>query len=129
MPMNTVATIHAGTPKKNGMFGCSVANTTNSAVASKPRPISSSVGKCSGGSNVTIIAGTTVMTTIITVNRTRPTIPSTACPMIQKNNMVSTSQMWLGGLAIGHVNRRQISPLRTATGSKISLLNVSFEIA
>ena len=49
--------------------------------------------------------------------------------MIQKNSSVSTSQMWLGGLAIGHVNRRQISPLRTAIGSKISLLNVSFEIA
>src|SRR5262245_3340896 len=49
--------------------------------------------------------------------------------MIQKDNSVSTSQMWLGGLAIGHVNRRQSSPLRTATGSKISLENVSLEIA
>ena len=67
MPTNTVAMIQAGTPKKNGMFGCSAANTTNSAVASMPSPISASVGKCSGGSSVTIAAGTTVMTTISTV--------------------------------------------------------------
>src|SRR5262245_46943514 len=69
------------------------------------------------------------MITISSVKRILPTMLSTACPMIQKNSIVRTSQMWLGWFASGHVNKRQNSPSRTAIGSNTSLLNVLLSIA
>ena len=67
-----------------------------------------------------IAAGMIVIARISQVYRLRPIWSSTRWPKNQKNTSVSTTQIDVGGLGIGQVKIRQISPSRTRLDRNIS---------
>ncbi len=72
---------------------------------------------------VTSAAGSTVISTIMIVNRRRPMVSSTRWPTNQKKARVSSTQKRFGGLAIGQVMSRHRSPSRTHGATKGKFMN------